>query len=159
MSLANAVIAARTIKFEGGEFLVHGLTMAMLTQVITDGHKEDMDKALDTLKDAAGEDLEKATKSDLVGALAVILQQLPTMVAKVIAASAGEYSQHLKVASLPAPVQLEALVEIGNMTFDGEASVKKFISLLIDLMISMRTSVTPALQAATETLAGMKLSA
>lgn len=159
MSLANVVIATREIKFVGGEFTVRGLTMSALTRVVTDGHRDDLDQAVDMLREASGDNFDGASKSDIVGALGVILHQLPTMVAKIIASSANEYAMWPKVMELSVPVQLEALVEIGNLTFDGEASVKKFIGLLIDLMISMRSSVTPALQAATDKMAGMNLSA
>jgi hypothetical protein len=72
--------------------------------------------------------------------------QLPGLTAKVIAFAADEPGEAHKVVKLPVSVQLEAILAIGRLTFDGETSIKNFMSGLLTLVTSMRNAAAQANQ-------------
>lgn len=157
MALRDVVIETSEVVYGGGNFSVHGITLDMIVKLMTLGHRAEMEAAVETIRKAVGEDLENAGKSEaIIGALATTMAEVPVLVSKVIAGAADDLDQWEKVQHMPMSVQLDALMKIGKLTFDGEDSVKKFVTDLIQLMMAMRKSATPAVQAAKEQLAGMK---
>lgn len=132
--LADIVIASEKIVYRGGDFTVRGITFDSVARLIADGQRGDLDKALDELLAVRKENSEQ-----LVGVLAGIVTKLPDLTAKVIAEAAGEPEHWEKVKSLPTPVQLDAVLQIGKLTFDGEDSVKNFVRGVLQIVRSART--------------------
>jgi len=134
--LANLVIETETIKYRGSEFTVQGMSLDSVAALMADGNRSELELAVEQLEvlfKATDKNDSKAI-SDGVGALMV---QLPGLTAKVIAFAAGEPAEASKVLKLPISVQLEALLAIGRLTFDGETSIKNFMSGLLTLMTSL----------------------
>lgn len=157
MALKDIVIETSEIVYRESNFTVHGLTLDIVMDLMSKGHRPEMEKAIDTIRLAVGDDFDKGVDTaDVLGALACIVQQVPEMVAKVIAGAADEPDMWSAVRKLPIDVQLDALMKIGKLTFDGEDSIKKFVTNLIEMMVAIRKSATPAILGAKEQLAGMK---
>lgn len=80
--------------------------------------------------------------------IAVMLLQLaPDFVAEAVAMAAGEPGMATTVRKLPAPVQLDAINKIIDLTFEAEGGLKKFGETLVALV----QKATSALQAANST--------
>jgi hypothetical protein len=136
--LADVVIETRKIVFRGGEFEVQGLTFDMVARLVTAGHRGELDKAIELFQGLqVGSD-----DTDVIGSLSSLITMAPVLAAKAIALGCGEMDQWEKARSLPMPVQLDALLAIGKLTFDGADSVKNFLRGLQDLLSGM----TPLLQ-------------
>lgn len=127
--LADIQIASKKIVFRGGEFAVRGITFSTVARLVSAGQRSDMEIAVSQLAE-----LKDAQSEQLIGALSSIVAQLPTLTAMVIAEAANEPDEWEKVKQLPMPVQLEAILEIGKLTFDGADSVKTFVRGVLELM-------------------------
>lgn len=147
MSLANLVVETAAVKFRGGEFTVRGLGLDTVAALMQDGSREELGTAVNHL-----EVLFKATKAEdsegIKQGINMLVVQLPGLAAKVIAYAADEPGEVDKVRKLPLPVQLEAILAIGRLTFDGEDSVRNFVTGLMTLM----TSTTAASKIASQTV-------
>ncbi len=153
----DLVIETTEVVYRGQTFAVHGLTLDLIMRLINEGHRSELEQAVDTLRDALGDDLQnEQSAEDMMGALATVVVELPLLAAKVIAGSADQAHNVDAFQKLPISVTLDALHKIGKLTFDGEDSVKKFVGQLIEILISVRKAALPAVQAAREQLAGMK---
>ena len=157
MALKDLVIEVEEVVTRTGKFSVHGLSLSVIMSLMAQGHRSEIEEAVEALRKAVGDDLEKAGNSEqITGALATVVTTFPQLCAKVIAACADENDMWETVLKLPVSYQLDALIKIARLTFDGEDSVKKFILDLILMLTSLRTMATPAAQAVKEALAGMK---
>jgi hypothetical protein len=139
MSLANLSIETAVVKFRGSEFTVRGLGLDTVAALMQDGNREELELAVKQL-----EALYKATKADdtagITSGVNKLVVQLPGLTAKVIAFAADEPGEADKVRKLPLPVQLDAILAIGRLTFDGEDSIRNFVSGLMTLMTSATTA-------------------
>lgn len=139
--LADIQIETRKIVFRGGEFAVRGVTFATVARLVSVGQRAELERAIDQLGD-----LKDAGQEQLIGALAGIVTQLPKLAAMVIAEAADEPGEWEKVTKLPMPVQLEALLEVGKLTFDGADSVKNFVRGLFELMTAANSMLSQSKQ-------------
>ena len=98
MSLKDLVIEKRTVATDGGSFEVQGLSIEALASLL-DQHKEELSALFS-----------ESVKFD------VLVRDFPVFVAKLIAVAAGEPKEINQVRSLPAGVQLDALMAIWDMT-------------------------------------------
>jgi hypothetical protein len=135
MSLANLKIETAAVQFRGGEFTVRGLGLDTVAALMHDGNREELGTAVNQL-----EVLFKATKAEdsegIKQGINMLMVQLPGLAAKVIAYAADEPGEVDKVRKLPLPIQLEAILAIGRLTFEGEDSIRNFVSGLVTLMAS-----------------------
>jgi hypothetical protein len=150
MSLSQVVIETRNIKFKGGEFSLSGLTFNELTGILLrDG--DEVSAAYKLFEKHAGPNVENGEEGMQKFGLALV-NLLPDLTAKLIAASCGEPEAWAVARKLPAPIQTEALVAIAQLTFEEPAAVKKFIENLIlaakassDTMAAVETLIPNAL--------------
>jgi len=157
MALKDLVVEVAEVVTRTGTFSVHGLSLSVIMALMAQGHRSEIEDAVDTLRKAVGDDLENAgDMGQIVGALSSVVANMPQLCAKVIACCADEPDMWETVLKLPVSAQLDALIKIAKLTFDGEDSVKKFLLDLILMLTSLRRAATPAVQAAKEALAGMK---
>lgn len=157
MAFSNITVETSEVVYGKEVTHVHGLTLEIIISLMAQGHRKEMEQAIDTLRQAVGDDLENVgDTANIIGALATTVTQVPELVAKVIAGAADEPESWHIVRKMPMNVQLDAMLKIGKLTFDGEDSIKKFMTDLIELMMAMRKSAVPAVQAVREQLAGMK---
>lgn len=69
-------------------------------------------------------------EGDLKKVALILVEQLPDLTASIIALGEGDANDDaIKAArSLPAPVQLEVLVSLAELTFEEVGGIKKFVS-------------------------------
>jgi hypothetical protein len=146
--LADIVVPSDKIVFRGGEFSVRGITFDSVARLIASGQRSDIDLALEELMGA------KDDPDQLMGALAGLVAKLPDLTAKVIAEAAGEPEHWEKVKQFPVPVQLDALLVIGKLTFDGEDSVKNFVRGVLQIVKSAKTLSLSSLSPTTAVTTG-----
>lgn len=130
--LSDVVIETATIKAGNQEFEVSGLSFAMVARLFNGGDRDELQKAVEELEGIFHAS-QAGDGTDVRGRVGAVLAQLPTLAAKVIAVAADEPSLWERVMKFPVPLQLDALMEIGRLTFTGEDAVKNFVSGLLTL--------------------------
>lgn len=125
MSAFDLFIPTRTIDFRGQNFEVRGIAMPDVMMAV-----KDYGPQLATLfaKVQSGE----LETTDVRGAVVELAQELPDVIAAIIALAADAYTPE-RVAvfrKLPVPVQAEAIEAVFHETFASEADVKKLMESL-----------------------------
>jgi len=134
MGLADFQCEFRTVSGKGGSFHVYGLSLSDIAPIIRQ-HFEDID-ALWSIAESALDGRAELTQGD-IGRIAVALcEQAPGFVANVIARATREKADNIfdVAASLPAPLQIEALLSIIDLTFDEVGGVKKALESVARLL-------------------------
>jgi hypothetical protein len=144
--LSDIQFETQEIKYRGSSFTVRGLGLDIVSRLLASSSRAQIDAAVSQLEIAYKADGDSAALEGAVSKLAI---ELPELVAQVIAFAADEPDAAVVVARLPLPVQLEALMAIGRLTFDGEESIKNFVSGLVTLMTSVKRAVEIAGQTVT----------
>lgn len=156
MALKDIVVASEVVTLSSGDdFKVYGITPEAITFLFVEGHKDEMERAMNTVQLAMTRNGELSDQ-DFIGAIAGIIAELPVMVAKLIAVCAQEPEQWPKVRQMSLAVQLDALMKIYKLTFDGPDALKKFLTSLITLAIQARGAATPIANGIADGLTGMK---
>lgn len=141
--LSDIQFESKVIKYRGSGITVRGLGLDIISKLLVGGTRAQLDAALAQV--AAARDAQQSGKDDAFNqALMGIATGMPALVAKVIALCADEPEMDAVVAKLPLPVQVEALIAIGGLTFDGEESIKNFVSGLMTLLQSAKATVSIA---------------
>lgn len=122
--LSHIKIPRYTVDAGVGTFDLRGITFADLSHIVAN-HRADLAQAAGIVAEA-GEDMAVIAEA--------IATRLPRLAAAAIACAADEPGAEDTAAQLPLPVQLEALVVIGRLTFADEGAVPKFLSNLQMLM-------------------------
>lgn len=130
MKLAEYKAASREVQVGEGSFHVKGLSLDDLS-VLVSHHLEDLEALFDVFENA-----EKLGGADWQKIAAGVIAQAPGFAANVIALGAGETDTEAVrgARALPFPVQLEAFVAIGDLTFTEVGSVKKFLETVAGLL-------------------------
>jgi hypothetical protein len=127
--LSSIVIPRHTVEAGVGTFAVRGLTFADLSRLVAD-HRAEIEEATEIVT-ASGDDM---------GAIAAaIAGKLPRLASAVIACAADEPDMASTAALLPIPVQLDALVAVGRLTFADEGALPKFLANLQSLTAGLAT--------------------
>lgn len=128
MPLAGYQPERRKIVLAGdNHFFVRGLSLTDLAVLIRE-HMPDMDavfelfQSLDTLK-----------PEELTPLILSVTSQAPGLAANVIALAAGE-GDASDAERLPAPVQVQAILEIAHLTFTEVGGVGKAMEMIADLL-------------------------
>lgn len=124
MSLSDLTFETATIRAGKSSFDVAGLSLADLTVLLTQ-HRDEF---------LAAVDLFQKHEADPSTFALELCRLLPTLVASGVALAAGEPSMAGKVAKLPAPVQLDAVMAVGRMTFTDPLALPNFIANLTGLL-------------------------
>lgn len=128
MSLAGYQPERRTITAGGGQsFTVTGLSLNHVAVLMRE-HFPDLGAIFDLFQN-----VDQMTKADFEPLALSVISQAPGFAANVIALAAGEGSAE-DAERLPAPIQLKALVEIGEMTFAEVGGVGKALEMVTGLL-------------------------
>ncbi len=120
MSLKNYRTPKQSIALpDGTEFPVRGLTFHDLGTLLEDHRDEFL---------AAGQVIAKRDAESMGSLASVLAQTVPDLAAAVIALASDEPDAVDVVRSLPLPVQLDALIAVGKLTFTDEGAVPKFLA-------------------------------
>lgn len=135
MSLKDLQIPKSDVSLpDGSSFAVRGLSFVDMKTLFAK-YGSDMTEFFDLLTASRDGDLNVEDAGMLA---ATLLNQAPAMAAEAIAMAADEPDAFGTVLSLPFPVQTDALVVIGRMTFGTEGGVKKFLQTVSVLLGSLR---------------------
>ena len=146
MPLAGYQPARREISFGAESFHVKGLALTEISVLVRE-HFPDLDAVFDLFQSGLqGMDAQQFQSMALM-----VVSQAPGLAANIIALAAGEGTAE-DAAQLPAPVQIKALVEIGDLTFKDVGGPKKAMELITALL--RKTEVTKAITKARAKKAG-----
>ncbi len=129
MGLKHLVFPEALVKTPGGDITVRGLTTEHIVHIVRQ-HGPKLQPVFDTVMEKI-----KTTQDfhpDEVGRMLVpFIDAAPQAVAQVIACGAGEPDEVDIAASLPLPVQIDAIEKILALTFDAVGGPKKFMETVI----------------------------
>jgi hypothetical protein len=139
MALSDYQPERREISVNGKPlFFVEGFSFESLEKLART-HMPDLESIFDLV--LVG-DTPVTTLNASIGAMAIALvQKAPGLTANIIALSTGEpVTEDLinTARKLPFPVQIDALVKIGEITFEENGGVKKSMDSLLDLLAKIR---------------------
>lgn len=118
----------REIVLKGGSFHVTGLSLNVLAALLKT-HLSEAGQIFELIEGKITLD-----QVDKAGLAATLITEAPGLAANIIALAAGEPNAAAQAAQLPAPVQIEALEMIGDLTFNEVGGVKKTLETLLRLM-------------------------
>jgi hypothetical protein len=128
MPLAGYQPARREIKVGAESFHVRGLGLTDISVLVRE-HFPDLDAVFDLFQSGFdGMDAEQIQNLAMV-----VVSQAPGLAANIIATAAGE-GDASDAEQLPAPVQIKALVDIGDLTFQDVGGPKKGLELVMALL-------------------------
>lgn len=119
----------RTIALSGGNsFTVRGLSLSDLSVLIRE-YYEDLSALVDLF------DGKKMTMQDWSPIVLPLVSQAPGLSASIIALASDEGTAAIpSILQLPAPVQIKALTDIGDLTFTEVGGVGKAVELVAGLL-------------------------
>lgn len=133
MSLKDFIVPTKEIVAKAlGKLTLCGLTFNELTSLLMSDEKG-VNEAYTLFEAYAGHD-GSADAASLRNFGLALIRKLPEFTAKLIALSAGEPDEWPKAMKLPAPIQLDALFAVAELTFEEPSAVKKFLEQLLTAM-------------------------
>lgn len=131
--LAAAANGRSRIETGDGEFQVRGLSVRDIQTLMT-SHSADIETAIQLWREASAANPE-ATSEMLLSQIGMLLAlNVSEFVASIIALAADEPAHADVVETLPFPVQINALAEIGRLTFAGVGGVGNFVGVVARLL-------------------------
>lgn len=132
MGLKNLTLPKAIVELSGGEFAVRGLSLDDILALMFP-HGDVLAQIFDKVAE------KKADLGDeMIGEYAMgLVQSAPGVAAKIIVMACDESAddaEAMQIASrLPATVQLDALIKIGQLTFAAEGGLKKVVETVVML--------------------------
>lgn len=124
-------------------FTVEGLSFDGLEKLIRT-HIADMEGIFDLI--LVGDKPSDTLNASLASMALALVTKAPGLTANIIAIASGEEVTDKLIATarrLPFPLQVEALVTIGQLTFEENGGVKKSVESLFSLLSRLRAAGTP----------------
>lgn len=134
MGLASYTPERHEVSIGGSSFFVEGLTLDSISRLIQQ-HLPDLEAIFELFKNA-----EKVEQADLTNLATALVQAAPGLAANIIALGANEPDAAPNAAKLPAPLQIELILKIGDLTFKETGGVKKSMEMVVALLSSMKTA-------------------
>jgi len=126
MPLSDFTPEKRSIQMKGGSFDVGGLSLQDVAILVRE-HLDDL-QALFELFEKGG------TTEQFKALIPTVVTQAPGFVANVIALAAGEPEGADNAMRLPAPVQIEAVTHVVDLTFGDVGGIKKAMEQVTALL-------------------------
>ena len=143
MTLRNITIPKREVLVGSDKFTVSGVSADQVFGLYS-RHREDLAVLFDNLSG-------RSQASDVLSSVEGIVTQFPIVIAEGIALASGgrpeteHWEEEVAIArSLPLPIQVDALMKIGELTFSPEMPPKKFFALLVGLIQQLNGTTTLA---------------
>lgn len=134
MSLANFKPESRVVKGKNYELTVRGLCLEDLSGLLRT-HMADLEHVFDLYEKQGADSLSTVALGKFVLAL---VKDAPGLVAHAIALACDEPQFVENAAKLPFMAQVNALKDIGALTFEEVGGVKKFVENLSQLVDGLR---------------------
>lgn len=129
---------SRVIELSGSSFAIVGLSLESFTLLVRE-HLDDLEHVYDMVTGALknGTDISDV---DIQHVIMTVAQELPTLCASIICASANEDSLEARNAALriSAPKQIEILIAVFELTFTEVGGIKKAIEIVTNLMVKIK---------------------
>lgn len=125
MALRDFQVARKEVLAQGTSFSVRGLSFSDFS-ILFQAHRQDFEAVADLARAGTAESV-----SSLLGELAA---RFPLVAAHAISLAADEPDAIAVVLSLPAPVVLDALISVAELTFVDPGAVPKFLAQLTRAM-------------------------
>lgn len=122
----------RELRFRGGSFRVRGLSLEDIS-VMVRHHLTDFQTMYETIVADAAVDRTQTILS--------FVRDMPDLAAHLIAAAAGEETAVGQARKLPFPLQVKAITEVMELTFDDVGGPKNFGPALLKLLGGVGISV------------------
>lgn len=135
MGLASYKPAHHEVTIEGGSFTVKGLSLEAISYLVQ-YHMPDLEAIFEMFQSVGN--LDDENMRPFVTAL---VQNAPGLVANVIAVAADEPDNAKEAAMLPAPVQIDTLLKIGDLTFK-DIGLKKSLETVAALLSKAKPEIT-----------------
>lgn len=139
--LKDYVATRRTITFDGGEFMVRGVSLPDVAGAIIN-HREAVDRIATVIR--VREELDLDDVNAIIEILIDVIKESPYLAADLICSCADEPDAYGEAFRLPLTVQVEALRAIGELTFSDAIALKKLIADVGTLMRGMLPAPTAA---------------
>lgn len=131
MALSDYQAERREFNLKGGSFHVEGVSLEVLAKLIKT-NLGDLEELFNLTARTLGGKEDDITEGDLMNIAMVLAEEAPGFVASLISLASGEDSDKARAAvrKLPFPVQVEAVVAIGQLTFEETGGIKKSLEAL-----------------------------
>lgn len=138
MGLNNYTPERHEFVLKGGSFSVRGLSLEDVSRLVNH-HLPDIEALFDLF--TSGRSLD--TDTDLRPLVMSVVREAPGFAANLIALASDEPESAQQAATLPAPVQIDAIMKIGDMTFSEVGGIKKGMESIAALLTkaNVRTSL------------------
>lgn len=130
MGLQNYTPERHEFVLKGGSFHVRGLSLEDVSRLINH-HLPDLEALFDLF---ASNKITSSTDEQFRDVVVGIVQQAPGFAANVIALASDEPDSAKNAAMLPFPVQVDALIKIGDMTFADVGGLGKGLESIAALL-------------------------
>lgn len=155
MALSDYTPESREVIVKGKAlFSVEGLSLGGLEQLVRT-HMPDLESVFDII--ILGEKPGQTLTASLVAIATGIVSRAPGLASNIIAVACTEPTTEELVKQarrLPFPVQVDALIKIGELTFEENGGVKKSLESLVTLLARMRATGMPNQEALRATSSG-----
>lgn len=139
MGLASYTPERHEVVLKGGSFHVEGLSLEAVSWLVQ-YHLPDLEALFALFQNA-----EVVDEKSLRPLFMSLVTEAPGFVANVIALAAGEPDHAKTAAKLPAPVQVDVLLAIGDLTF-SDVGLKKSLETIAALLTKMKPEVTKLME-------------
>ena len=136
MQASTFTIPVREVAFKYGTLYVRGVALEDVTMLVRD-HLDELNKIFGLYDAAKGEDDQSVVVSNAVQFAINLVTKSPHMVTALIH-SCTEGLPLEKVRQIPAPVQIDAIRAIFDLTFEEHGGAKKFLGSVLNLVAAMR---------------------
>lgn len=140
MALSNYKPESRQVVLQGGSFQVEGLSLEDVSVLVRE-HLPDLDALFDLFQKS-----KVKASDDLLPLAQSIVSQAPGFAANLIAIASREPDAAAQAARIPAPKQVEIILDIGDLTFKETGGIKKSWELVAALLQANRPTITKMME-------------
>lgn len=137
-------VPTRQVSWQSGGkhygFEVRGLSDEDLVKLVRD-NDESLNKAFDVVQGISGENPEDLTNTNAVEFGKALLEAVPELVAQMIALAADMPDKAPVVRKMPAPIKLQALTAVWELTVIDTGGLESFLEQVLGLMKGLRTNM------------------
>ena len=140
MSLANLQLRTEADPYNDSEITLHGLSANAIAGLIL-SQLSNIEEIFNIVEGAGVKSTADLANVNVAEVGQRLLVQMPDFIAHVIAYAAHEPDQWQKVIHLPAPVQVECLKKLAQLTFNDEAGFREFVGNVVAALRSAKSVV------------------
>ena len=144
MSLANLQLRTEAVPYNDSEITLHGLSANAIAGLIL-LQFSNIEEIFNIVEGAGVKSTADLANVNVAEVGQRLLVQMPDFIAHVIAYAAHEPDQWQKVIHLPAPVQVECLKKLAQLTFNDEAGFREFVGNVVAALRSAKGVVPQTL--------------